>query len=101
MENDSFITNMYRAPLYYGGDYSLLLKDGQWLKVRYYDKSTEPYGYEVIGSLGTQISDTTSNKKEDVIRQINNEYYIFTDIYGVFLRKYELGDASEEVIFQK
>lgn len=101
MENDSFITNMHRAPLYYGGNYSLLIKEGQWLKVRYYDNSTGPYGYEIIGSLGTEMSDTTSNNKDSVIRKINNEYYIFTDAYGVFLRKYESGDASEEVIFQK
>lgn len=93
VHNDNFAKNCGSfARTYRGGKYNVINKDGNWYFCRCAsDGSDVDFKYYESHSLGEQRSGRCF--------PISDEYYIYMDEYGYFLRRYETGADWEETIF--
>lgn len=93
VHNDNFSKNCGSfAKSYYGGKYNVIKKNGSWYFCRCTsDGSDVDFKYYEKYSLGEQ--------EESYCYPISDEYYVYADEYGHFLRRYETGADWEETIF--
>lgn len=81
----------YFGNTYFGGNYNYELINGSWFKVQYPNRTEPDFDqYEPMGS--------ESARYQENIVQLNDNYYIFKDRYGIFLRTYETGESQEDTI---
>ena len=99
IEKDSIIKinnpydNQSFASSYAGGLYNYIVSDNKWYKVQLNEKDNN---IDTSNELG-EDKDIITNEKN--YYPLTDVYYILSDDAGYFLRKYETGDAEEEIVF--
>lgn len=94
LSTEECISTLNTGDGYYGGNYNIINESGYWYKVKYPSCDYPSTSYSDSLDYKELLSKETSNN----IIQLNNEYYIVMDDYGIFLRNYENGEAEEETI---
>lgn len=96
METDTVIATVSNLGIvdYMGKDYDLILDRGVLTKNKYPSDGSEPVIETVIDTGDTSLKTNYSTMK-DMLIPINEQYYVFEDEYGIFLREYDKGEDGE------
>lgn len=96
METDTVIATVSNLGIvdYMGKDYDLILDRGVLTKNKYPSDGSEPVIETVIDTGDTSLKTNYSTMK-DMLIPINEQYYVFEDEYGIFLREYGKGEEGE------
>lgn len=96
METDTVIATVSNLGIvdYMGKDYDLILDRGVLTKNKYPSDGSEPVIETVIDTGDTSLKTNYSTMK-DMLIPVNEQYYVFEDEYGIFLREYDKGEDGE------
>lgn len=97
METDTVIATLACQDFYYTGkDHDLSLNGGILTKTRYPSDGSEPVIETVIDTGNTELNENDYySSYRAVTLPVNEQYYVFEDEYGIFLREYDKGEEGE------
>lgn len=97
METDTVIATVACQDFYYTGkDHDLSLNGGVLTKTRYPSDGSEPVSETVIDTGNTELNENDYySSYRAVTLPVNEQYYVFEDEYGIFLREYDKGEEGE------